>query len=215
MTGDELLTFARRDWLRDVAAPQLWSDELIYLYLNEAQTTFCRKTFALYRDDIVVSLDAGVSDYLMDANVLFVFNAALDGQSTDMRYAVWRLVPRNNSSTGTPTVFTFDEQTNILRVTPTPDAAYTLRLGAAVLPDNPIDATTEPEIDDEYHIDLLEWVAYRCLRNNDVDGQKMDTGEAFKKTWDERVRDVKREVFRTRMGFDPHAHRSWTGKRGK
>lgn len=215
MTGDELLTFARRDWLRDLATPQLWSDDLIYLYLNEAQNTFCRKTFCLFRDDIIIDIEAGVTDYLMDTTVLFVFNANIEDQNTDMRYAVWRKVPRVTSSTGVPTVFTFDEQTNILRVTPTPDAAYTMHLGAAVLPTAPIDTTTAPEIDEEYHIDLLEWVTYRCLRNNDVDGQKVSVGGEFKKTWDERVRDVKREVFRMRMGFDPHAQRSFTGKRGR
>jgi hypothetical protein len=215
MTGDELLTFARRDWLRDLATPQLWSDDLIYLYLNEAQQKFCRKTFALYRDDLTVDIIAGTTDYALDTTVLFVFNGALTGEPIDMNYAVWRKLPRNNSSVGTPRIFTFDEQSNVLRVSPTPDAAYTMHIGAAVLPSADIDTTTEPEIDEEYHIDLLEWVAYRCLRNNDVDGQKMDTGELFRKTWDERIRDVKREVFRMRMGFDPHAQRSWTGKRGK
>lgn len=215
MTGDELLTFARRDWLRDLSLPQLWSDDLIYLYLNEAQDKFCRQTYSLYSDAYTVDLVAGTAEYALDTTMLFVFKAWIDGRTTMLRNKTWRGTIGADLTTGEPIEFTFDERGRTLRVYPVPDQTYTLNLGAAVLPTDVIDATTEPELEAQYHIDLIEWVAYRCLRANDVDGQKVDVADKFRAAWDERVRDTKREVFRLRMGFDPTAMRRWTAKRAR
>jgi hypothetical protein len=215
MTGDELLTFTRRDWLRDTALPHLWSDDLIFLYLNEGQEQFCRKTFSLYNDQLSIDLSAGESSYTLDSTVLFVFKAQLLTQTTILRDLTWRKTAGHGSAVSMPSVFTFDEMARTLRVYPTPDQAYTLNLGIATLPTTTIASGVDPELDPQYHLDLIEWTTYRCLRNNDIDGQKKDVSETFELAWNKRIVDAKREVFRMRMGFDPTAQRSWTGKRSR
>jgi hypothetical protein len=89
-----------------------------------------------------------------------------------------------------------------LRVWPKPSAAETgkrvylrvIRLPLVALDENNLMAT--PEIPEDYHLDLLEWVAYRALRNWDVDGEDRQKAESHKTRFAECVEEAKQETKR-------------------
>ena len=217
MLGAELLDHTRKDVLRDSAWPYLWSDDLIYTRLNEAQILFCRKTHAL-RDNTSsftqITTEIGVNEYALDPTVLGISSASISGQVHDMHDKTRTYVPSNLlTSTGLPTVYTTDEATHTLRLYPVPNAVYTVLMRVARKPLVPISDTTSPEIPEEYHLDLVEYAAYRCLRGNDPDGSNAKAAEEYNKTWSQRLSLAKNEYYKFRHGANPTVVNNWTGKR--
>lgn len=217
MIGEELVTHTRNDVLHDTATPHLWSDDLILLYLNEGQDAFARRTYALQDNESSVTqidLCAGISTYPLSTKVLHVFGAALAGAANDLKDYTRRFIPNNLlTATGTPVLFSMDEAAHTIRVFPVPVVAGTLQLRVARLPLQPITDSSAPEIPEQYHIDLPEFVAMRCLRNAETDGSNLGSAEVFEKSWKARVGEAKREYYRFRMGPNATAQNNWTGKR--
>lgn len=116
---------------------------------------------------------------------------------------------------GLPRIWTTDEQieagdTNNLQVIhmtvyPAPSAAEEgkrvfLRVARLPLVNFDVsDLTREPEIPEDYHLDLLEWVAYRAKRNWDVDGEDKKSADNHKARFEqciaEALQEAKRKVF--------------------
>lgn len=219
MTGDELLTYIRADVLHDTSTPRLWSDELFLRLLNEGERLFARRTYALQDDSsafTTIDLEEGVFNYAIDPKVVHVYSAYLDGYSKDLTNYTHRFIPSLlSTSEGAPVVFTLDEAAKTLRVYPVPDKAYTLRLRIARLPLADITENTSPEIPEQYHIDLAEFVAMRCLRNAEVDGSNLGSAEVFEKSWAMRLNEAKREYYRLRTGPNATARNNWTGRRNQ
>lgn len=217
MTGDELLAYTRQDLLHDTAQPRLWSDDLILRYLNEAQRLFCRLTYCLTQTDErldTVELDEGESTYPIDKKILHIFGAGIEGASQELRDYTFRALPNLLAgSTGRPSIYVLNQRNHEIRVYPVPDQAYTLKLRIAALPISEITFDSAPEIPEQYHIDLPEYVAYRCLVTAEVDGSNLGSADKFKESWNARVAEAKREYYRLRMGNNPTARNNWTGKR--
>lgn len=220
MTGEELLAYVRTDVLHDTAKPYLWSDDLIMRYLSEAEEAFARLTYALQDDSssmTVLQLEAGVATYAVDRKVLHVFSGVLDGYSTDLTDYTRRFIPSQLlTSTGTPIIMSRDESANTIRVYPVPEKAYTLKLRIARLPMSKLTVdylAACPEIPEQYHLDLAEFVAYRCLKNAEVDGSNLGSSAEFERSWKARVGEAKREYYRYRTGPNATARNNWTGKR--
>ena len=214
MTGAELLAYTRTDVLRDAATPYLWSDALIYRRLSEAQEIHARRTYSIIDETTTLTTEADVAVYANEATTLFILSATLSTSSMDLRNYTRKAIPSQLlTSTGEPRIFTLDEATNKIRLYPVPDAAYTINLRIARLPLAAITSSTTPEIQARYHMDLPEYVAWRCLMDNDVDGQANKAAERHQKDWEQRVSDAKRELYRMQLGSNPSAVRSWTGKR--
>lgn len=217
MTGDELVEYIRTDLLLDTASPHLWSDDLLLRYLIEAENEFARKTYALLDADssiTQISLVAGTATYSLDDKILYVYSAYIDGQSYDLTSYTRRFIPNQlTTSIGIPRIFTMDEAAQLIRVYPIPDDTYTLKLRIARLPLDDLTTSSEPSIPPQYHIDLPEYVAYRCLKNSEVDGSNLGSADAYKKSWDGRLTAAKREYYRIRMGVNATAQNNWTGRR--
>ena len=217
MIGEELIAHTRNDVLHDSATPYLWSDDLILLYLNEGQDAFARRTHALLDNESAltqIDLEAGVSTYPLSAKVIHVYGAALSGAVNDLKDYTRRFIPSNLlTATGDPVMFSMDEAKHTIRVFPVPKVAGLLQLRVARLPLSPITEATAPEIPEQYHIDLPEFVAMRCLRNAETDGSNLGSAEVFEKSWKARVGEAKREYYRFRMGPNVTAQNNWTGKR--
>jgi len=214
MTGQELLAYLRVDVLRDNALPYLWSDDLILRHLGEAESKFARKTHALLDDTQSIITVIGQSVYDLPPGAFFVSSAALSTSDTDLGNYTRRFVPRNLLTiTGTPSVFICDEAYRQIRLYPVPDSVVTINLRVARLPASPIGLYSSPEIPEEYHLDLAEYVAWRCLQGNDVDGQSTGAADRHKADWHMRLSDAHREYYRMRMGNNPSAVRNITGKR--
>jgi hypothetical protein len=217
MTGDELIAYTREDLLHDTATPRLWSDDLILRYLNEAQNLFCRLTHCLTPSDgaiDIVELEEGESSYSINSKALFINSAAVQGASQPLRDYTYRALPNLLAeSTGQPRMFVLNERNHTIRFFPVPDQAYTVNLLVATLPLRQITFDTEPEIPEQYHIDLPEFAAFRCLRNTEVDGSNLGSADTFEKSWRDRVAEAKREYYRLRTGPSATARNNWTGKR--
>lgn len=214
MTGEELLRHLRVDILRDSSLPYLWSDDFIFLTLSEAESWFARGTYALQDNTQSIQTEIGVAEYQLPAGVIMVLSAAESTNSKDLHDHTRRFIPTNLlTSTGTPSIFTLDESTNTIRLYPTPDAVYQINLRVARLPRQSITYTTTPEIPSQYHLDLVEYVAWKLLGSNDVDGQSVGASDRHMAEWKLRLRSAKGEYYRIRTGANPNVARSWTFQR--
>lgn len=214
MTGQELLDYLRADVLRDTAEPYLWSDDLIFRMLAEAEDKFARQTYILLDDQQTVTTEAGTPTYAVPTGTIKVMSAAVSTSANDMSDYTRRFVPNNlTSSTGQPQLFTNDEASSVIRFYPVPDAVYTVNLRIVRLPTVAVTLYTSPEIPAQYHLDLAEYVAWRLLKGNDVDGSSVGAADRHKADWDMRVSDAKREVYRARTNMGANVARSWTHNR--
>ena len=55
---------------------------------------------------------------------------------------------------------------------------------------------TELEIPSDYQLDMLEWAAYRALRNLDVDGEDRKKADAHKARFEEAIKECKKDIRR-------------------
>ena len=232
MNLEALLGELRENVLRDDAelasgpSDQLWTDETLVRYINDAQQRFARKTLSL-RDAstpevVQVTLVTGVSVYVLHASVLAVVSARYNTDTVDLarvgRARIAQYQPNdppwfdpNNVSQmtpGRPIAFSTDEAIDAdqkgsvtMVVYPTPTATendLNINLRVARLPLTRFDVDAldaDCEIDDDYHLDMLEWAAYRALSNSDIDGHS-DSAEKHKDRFTDAVADVLKDVRR-------------------
>lgn len=227
----DLLSELRKNILRDISTAvdgrtsdgSLWDDDSLILYIRDAEEKFATGTLCL-RDSITPEVTqvltvAGQADYVLDRRVLAVYSAKFDGRiilgrtTYSTRYgSVADLTQPSASfevtSDGEPRMFYTDKDTGYFGVYPAPselNAGLELRLQVARLPLNPLtraDLNAEPEIPQEYHLDLLEWATWRALRNHDadIDGDPaniqivMARASQHKKRFDDAVAECKRKI---------------------
>lgn len=214
MTLRELLNHLRHNVLRDEAEPHLWDDAQLTMYLNQAEGLFARATHCLMADEGAVAeimLQPEQRSYPLDPKVIAVVEA-YDDLGVRLR-DLSRGKMRGGMHIGRPNAYSTDAAVRTLRVTPTPDAEYMLHLVVAHRPLTPMvqDADT-PAIPDEYHLHLCDYVAYMALRNNDPEQTEMVSSEVFRDSWQEVVREAKRELQLRKAGANPRAQQAWTDK---
>lgn len=231
MKLSELLGELRRNVLRDASTAangrdvddSLWSDDALLLYLRDAEEKFVTQTLCL-RDSITpavtqITLVEGQTDYALDPRVIACLSALYDGRfqlgrtNYGTRFGSDAQVTPNSAthepqSIGEPRLFYTDKDTGYLGVYPIPGATQAgqlIRLQVARRPLEPLSKTdldASPEIPDEWHLDLVEWGAWRALRNHDadIDGDPqnisivMARASAHKKRFEEAIAECKRKM---------------------
>lgn len=218
MTLGELIEHVRHHVLRDEAKPPLWPDELLARYFTEAQEQFATRTHCLNDESsgfTKLTTAEGQADYALDPRILFVAELYDTLRGVPLR-DLNRTRAGFRGGIGRPAAYRLDVGRNSLKLFPTPDGEYELSMLVARLPLSPLvnDGDT-PEIPAQYHTSLCEWVAYRCLRANDVEmvDDMVARPQPFRAEWDLAVRDAKRDVYRLQSGPNPRATGNWTGKR--
>jgi hypothetical protein len=170
-----------------------------------------------------VPLQTGVDTYPLHKSIIKVMSARHELADKDLvRVTHERALSTYNpntevvdfgitSVTGRPTAFATDEGIQIdqghavrmrLYGVPTDSAQETqagrivyLRVIRKPLCKFALDAMeVEPEIPEDYHLDMIEWAAYRALRNLDVDGEDRAKANAHKARFEEAVGECMREV---------------------
>lgn len=227
MTLAELVNHLRCNVLRDSAKPQLWSDTELVRYLNLAEKEFARRTHIIVDDTTAAytTFDtvAGQGVYDLHVGVLEVKQAGTVEYDTEdppnetsyhyMRDRT-RSQNRRRFSSGRPNCYTAQVRSHSIRLDPIPDAVYTVELEVARLPKSEMQAGNHsPEIDEEYHLNLCDFAAWRALTNNDPEGSNMTAAKEFRAVWDLCIRDTKRALTNLRSGVNPTARTNWTGKR--
>ena len=190
-----------------------------------ARYTFCLRD-ASTPEVVEVPLSAGISTYTLHPSVRAVISGRYeDDQIADLgrvgHTVMQELVPPEtlvfdaNSVTtltpGRPRAISTDESldmaTNssvVLTVYPEPTSTETgkrIFLRVARLPLELLtldDTTASPEVPEEFHLDLCEWVGYRCFRTADLDGASDKASQhetRFTAAIDEAKRDARRKLF--------------------
>ena len=226
----DLLAETRGNILRDVSTAvdgrvadgALWSDDALIRYLRDAEEKFASGAMCL-RDSRTpaiaqITLVAGVSEYPLDKRVIAILSAHLDGRlelgrtSYATRFGAKGNITQNTASEtpqtiGEPRIFYTDKDTGYIGFYPVPgdaEAGLVINLHTVRRPLNPLtknDMAAEPEIPDEYHLDLCEWATWRALRNHDgdIDGDPnnisivMARSNAHKKRFEDAIKECKQK----------------------
>jgi hypothetical protein len=174
----------------------------------------------------VVLVGDGATDiYQLDPSVLFVTSARHQDDSKDMvRMQHPSSVGTQNTFTetydfasypvsGKPTMYTTDEgldpnNDHAIRIrffgmpldqsgdTETGKIVYLRTIRKPLVTLDLTQLGTDFEIPSEYQLDMLEWAAYRALRNVDIDGEDRTKAEAHKKRFEEAIAECKKDIRR-------------------
>jgi hypothetical protein len=207
MTGNDILDHTRKYVLRDFSVPPLFPDSLVLSYLDEAQQRVATRVHTFVTSTREVSISAGEYLYDLDEDIVHVYSARLDGIVDPLTTSTESWTP-NDTTVSRPSRYTTDTETQTLRVYPIPDAAYTLILRVARLPqtltlDNLDD---ELEISPRYQLALADWAAYRCFSNDDVDGRNDGAAEKALARFNMAIGEYKRDEYRLRTGHLQRVH---------
>lgn len=182
----------------NIAGETGWSDAALVRYINDAERTFARRTFCLV-DSVgpltEVELIAGQSLYSLPRQVIRVLGVTVQGCAL-VEHSGLPEAGRGGVS-DRPMYYGQDEQTQHLTLYPAPAERYegSARLRVARYPRVELtlqELDREPEIPYEYHLDLLEWAAWRALRNHDVEVENFGKANGHKAAFNDAVLECQR-----------------------
>lgn len=188
MNSTELIDTFREE-MNDNVAPYLWSDTLLYRYLDDAQKMFCRKTEGIEDSSTTaitrLDIQAGVEWYAADKRILKVRKA--------FDTATGHELPVVNMEKAGAEGIRFDGRAaplkalvaglekNKLRAWPKPSDAATVSLSVFRLPLEPITdfGDQELEVGEQHHLALLLWVKHRAYGKEDAETFNRAKGEEY------------------------------------
>lgn len=171
MNTTDLLGVFRSE-VSDLVAPYLWSDPLVYAYIDDAQKQFCRFTYGI--DDsksFTLSIVPATQWYAVDASILQIHSAYDSVTGDEIPVKTIEQLPRIrfNGSTGPLDVLVKGLESRSLRAYPVPNKAQTIWLRTWRLPHDVV-AGSNFEIDAHHVHALLMWVKHRAYDCQDADG---------------------------------------------
>ena len=220
MTLVELIERFRRD-ADDLANPPLWDEDDILANIASAQDEFCRLTgglrdstssitqIAVAPSNVFVSHSSRImtiraakrlSDHA-EIRVLNIANLPLHVRPPD--YGISREV-RLDATTGELFAVVVGIEEKKLRLVEIPIVSDTIALTVDRLPlVRPTDVNTHSlEIDEEFHLDLLDWVKYLAYNVDDSEINDPDKAERHRGTFEKRCASI-----RLRRDALKHRHR--------
>ncbi|MBO9679560.1 MAG: hypothetical protein J7556_15060 [Acidovorax sp.] len=176
MTLKELIALYRADAF-DGQEQMFCSDELLAIYANDGQDEACRRALLL-RDSAspmcTISFQAGDESVGVDRRVIGIQRAFVDGHAVDVvavermdcSHPGWQFETRRDRPVRLVTGMT----TGKLHLWPVPDAPGKIRLTVHRLPMRPMSGCdSTPEIRQELHRALVDWMLYRAYSREDTD----------------------------------------------
>lgn len=173
MTLDDIIEEYRED-SHDSGSPPFISDEWLTKRANQGEKEACRRA-GLITESVhamcSVSVAAGDPVVPLDPRIINIKKArlALDSQPlcpvrSDQLSFDWE------SETGTPSHYVTDYQSGAIRLYPSPTVNDDLLLTVTRLPlKDMASGEDKPEIREEYHDALVQWVLYRAYGKQDAD----------------------------------------------
>lgn len=176
MTSDELLDLFR-DEAADQEAPYLWSDSLIYSYVDDAQKMFCRLTDGISdATSPLTRLDVAVGDSYLATSplILRLRNASRADTGRAVEVVNIEDLPargwRYDGRTGPVDALVIGEEAGKARTYPLPSEALTINLSVFRLPRSSIANAGQPlEIDEQHHRHLLMWAKSLAYGKQDAE----------------------------------------------
>ena len=176
MTLAEMITLYRAQ-AQDEKEPVFCSDELLTVYANQAVREACRRG-RLLRDAVspmcTIQFAAGQRSVELDKRILHVIDADVDycdvrlfsAAQMDEYTPGWK----RTTNMDRPQVLVSGVTTNALHLYPPPAAAGEIHLHVLRLPLEPMASPAdEPEIREEAHEALVEWMLYRAYSRQDIE----------------------------------------------
>lgn len=219
MTGEDALVELRDNILRDRsdsvagASDLFWTNSQLITYINDGIDRFLSLTRMVIDNAsalTTITLETGVDTYKLDPRINRVLSASLSGRApmTPSSFDALGGSPGHtvaarygsSSFTGEPRFFSLDEATGFIRFSPIPGEAEngvdvvlrcTRTAHKRLTADN---LSGELEIPSLFQLDVLEWAAYRALRNHDADAENMAKAEKHKQRFDEAVAEGRQYV---------------------
>ena len=158
MTTTELLALFRAE-VYDLAEPYLWSDALVYIYIDDAQKQFCRDTEGLEdARSFKLSITADTEWYTLDPKILKVRDAIDKATGYDMPIIAVEKMKSNgmrfDNSLGPLKALISGMEKGKYRAWPMPNQESTIELRTFRLPETVV-AGDDFEIDEQHHQHLL------------------------------------------------------------
>lgn len=192
-TAEDLLDIFRVE-VDDTAEDYLWTDDMFFGYLDEAQKEFARQTDILKVTDITIPLVAGEAfielPQLVEkirSVILTSSNKQLAIRNYDELLGSRQCSDYGNDMTnldkkGTPRFFVADEVTDQLRIVPIPNVADNVRVTAFVLPTlDIVDDGSELQLTDSSHQRaLLMFCKSMAYEVHDSDTQDLQKADRYK-----------------------------------
>lgn len=194
----------------------LWSNEVLTRYFRRAEEIFATRTHCIVDDETAaccqITLVAEQARYELHTSVLRVLSVTPNDSDIDLaRWTYDTMRPRFDSTPGyfdvnltytdapgRPLWFNTDKATKVLQVRPAPRTEdvtdiVTLNLRVARRPINALgaDLNAEPEIPEEYHLDLCDYVAYRALSQPTVDDDAKSEASNYLREFERSIRRAK------------------------
>lgn len=180
MNTTELLAVFRSE-VADEIAPYLWSDALVYGYIDDAQKQFCRKTNGIEDSrSFKLAITPGTEWYKLDARILKVRQATHQSSGRPLDLMTYDKLDERGirfaGQVGPVKTLVVGMEKGQARAHPIPNIAETVELHTYRLPKT-VEAGDDFEIDDQHHPFLLHWVKHRAYNVQDaetVDKRKSD-----------------------------------------
>lgn len=177
MERGELKLALRRDVLDDAVEPFLYDDEALNGFFNDAVRQVCLRSRALVDSTsslTQLAIASGERRIKLNKAILAVRFARLtdcDALEGITAKRLWKCEPGwDTSDAGTPSYWVPDYQDGYLYFDRPVDQARTLKLSVWRMPTEAEvmeDDGDEPVIPEHWHMDLLDWVAYRAFSSKD------------------------------------------------
>ena len=178
MTLEELTALYRAQ-SQDTEEPYFCSNELLALYASEAQEEACRRGMLL-RDAAsplcTVNYALGDETIALDARIVKVIRAFVDGYPVDVvgesQMDAFMPTWHAQSTAIRPSKLVAGVTAGRLHLWPIPSQAGQIKLHVLRLPlKRLVNDTDKPEIRQEAHPALVEWMLYRAYSRTDADTQ--------------------------------------------
>lgn len=207
------------------SSDELWSDEFLIRLFNEAQRIICRTAWVL--EDVAhatagtIQLGLNQKDYALHKSVVRVLSGRLSDSELDLTRVPYDLsrpqanvaAPYDffypdfpyNDTPNRPIALATDVATRTLRVRPAPDATAAglqvlLRVSRMPVTFLTVDAPDrEPEIPEEFHLSLCDFVASKALAIPAADASLRSAAKDYAADWKEVVRVARRDRERAEM----------------
>lgn len=223
--------------LLEGASDQLFKDETVLRYLNEAERKLSRDAWVI--EDLLtptvtqIQLQENVNNYPFHKSILFVKAVRLSDSDIDLirvGYNDNRIYPDTQlmdpdfwdinttlvETPGRPQRFSTDLGTRIIRIRRKPDAVAAplkLMLSVVRMPLVPMtldEPDKEPEVPEEHHLELAKYAAGSCMANTaDIDAGLRTLGNKWVAEFNERCAIAKRDRQRRQQSMPQFRFQGW------
>lgn len=200
--------------------PPLFSENEARTWANQGYKEVCRRTHEL-TDSTTTSICQittvpGQAEYAIDPKVIFILRVANTSKSNrilpPVKFETMDMFEHNwESRTGEPKAYVVGMNNRKITLTPTPTEAHVLKVSVARLPLVDLESPSDvPEIKEEYHQGIVNWMLYRGFSKKDAEVEDKELARAALRAFEEEFgtreqANAALEVMRLKQTYHPNS----------